>query len=88
MFLQSMLGLKNELAMQQRELTPVYQYFYVVIVMIIGCTPLPKKLACALFPEGRIRTDIAMGICGSVFFALCYLLLLKQSFNPFLYFRF
>lgn len=88
LFLESMIGLRNEVAMQQRELTPVYQYYFVIVAMIIGCTPLPKKMAVMAFPEGKIRTDIAIGICGSVFLILCYILLLKQSYNPFLYFRF
>lgn len=88
LFLESMVGIRNEVAMQQRELTMIYQYFFVVIAMLIGCTPIPKKLALLVLPEGKMRTEVATGICGSVFIILCYLLLLKQSFNPFLYFRF
>lgn len=88
LFLESMAGLRNEVAMKARELTPIYQYFYVIIAMIIGCTPLAKKLAMILFPEGKVRTDIAIGIGSSVFIMLCFVLLLKQTYNPFLYFRF
>lgn len=88
LFLASLLGLRNEVAMKARELTPVYQYFFVVIVMIVGCTPFPKKVAALIFPEEKKRTDIVIGIVGSLFILLCYLLLLKQSYNPFLYFRF
>lgn len=88
LFLGSMIGIRNQVAMQQRELTPVYQYFFVVVAMLVGCTPFTKKLAVAVFPDGKKRTDIAMGICGSAFLLICYLLLLKQSYNPFLYFRF
>lgn len=88
LFLGSMLGLRNEVAMKARELTPVYQYFYVIVAMIIGCTPLPKKLATLFFPEGKVRTDIAVGVSSSVFIMICFVLLLKQTYNPFLYFRF
>lgn len=87
-FLKAMVGIGGDIAMQQRESTPVYQFFYVIIAMLIGCTPLPKKVAMIFFPEGKTRTSIVKGICASAFIILCYTFLLMQSYNPFLYFRF
>lgn len=87
-FLKAMVGIGGDIAMQQRESTPVYQFFYIIIAMLIGCTPLPKKIAMIIFPEGKTRTSIVKGICASAFIILCYTFLLMQSYNPFLYFRF
>lgn len=87
-FLMIMIGVKGEVTMRLRELTPVYQYFFVIIAMAAGATPLPKNIAKRLFPDGSARTEIGRGILTGALILLCYMLLLKQSYNPFLYFRF
>lgn len=64
-------------------------YLIILIVAIIGATPLPKKLAAA--EKGR-RTALAYNIAEPILLMLlltvCTAFLIDGSFNPFLYFRF
>ncbi len=60
---------------------------WILPVYLIGATPYPKQLAERLF-----KTDRAKDLAGSVFvlvvFTVSVLLLIGQTYNPFLYFRF
>ena len=59
-----------------------------IVIAIIGATPLPKKIALAL----RTKAPKVMTIAEPVFIAcmllLCTAYLMDSTFNPFLYFRF
>ena len=84
----AMIGYHTETAMTLREATPFYQYFFIVIAMFLCCTPIFSVIANAIFPKGKVRTDVAKGIFASFVTAGCFFILLMQSYNPFLYFRF
>lgn len=57
------------------------------IVIIIACTPGPKKLFYKLYEKHSI-VHIGAFAGGAVIMVLCIAYLVDSSFNPFLYFRF
>lgn len=65
-------------------------YLIILIVAIIGATPLPKKLAAAA--EKSKHTGLAYNAAEPIVLMLlltvCTAFLIDGSFNPFLYFRF
>ncbi|MFR3323592.1 MAG: MBOAT family O-acyltransferase [Oscillospiraceae bacterium] len=65
-------------------------YLIILIVAIIGATPLPKKLAAAV--EKSKHTGLAYNVAEPIVLMLlltvCTAFLIDGSFNPFLYFRF
>lgn len=65
-------------------------YLIILIVAIIGATPLPKKLAAAV--EKSKHTSLAYNVAEPIVLMLlltvCTAFLIDGSFNPFLYFRF
>lgn len=65
-------------------------YLIILIVAIIGATPLPKKLAAAV--EKSKHTALAYNVAEPIVLMLlltvCTAFLIDGSFNPFLYFRF
>lgn len=54
---------------------------------IIGSTPLPKLAAERLFKEGRAR-EYAASLFIALIYGISLTLLIGQTYNPFLYFRF
>lgn len=87
-FFLACVGLTNNIAMGIRESTPIYQYFFLICVMLPGCTPLPKLIATKIFPEGTTRRVFMGSIFSCALLFVCFCLLLRQSYNPFMYFRF
>ena len=65
-------------------------YLIIIVIAIIGATPLPKKLAAAA--EKNKRTSLVFNIAEPIVLMLlltvCTAFLIDGSFNPFLYFRF
>jgi len=87
-FTRSLLGLNPDaIVMSVRELTSANQVFYLVPFMLIGVTPIPKRIAEKLFKEGSLSNGIKTLVCVLLIVG-CYILTMKQSYNPFLYFRF
>ena len=86
----AMFGAKGFPAVTLEAVYYLKSYIVVLIIAVIGATPLPKKLA-ASFEEGK-RTakvfNIAEPIVLIALLALCTAFLIDGSFNPFLYFRF
>lgn len=65
-------------------------YLVILVLALIGATPLPKKLA-ALAGKGRytrVACHIAEPVACLVLLTVCTAYLIDGSFNPFLYFRF
>ncbi len=65
----------------------LYEKLWLIIVCILACTPLPKKLfnfVCCFKPIGFLLEPLTL-ISG---FAVCFAMLVGQTYNPFLYFRF
>ena len=58
-----------------------------VLVAVLACTPLPKKLFYKFYEKSRgiAYAALALSLCG---FALSVVYLVNSSYNPFLYFRF
>ena len=65
-------------------------YLIILIIAIIGATPLPKKIADAAEKNKRTHTafSIAEPVALMVLLIVCTAFLIDGSFNPFLYFRF
>ena len=65
-------------------------YLIIIVIAIIGATPLPKKLAERA--EKNKRTSLAFNVAEPIVLILlltvCTAFLIDGSFNPFLYFRF
>jgi len=71
----------------------IYQlknYGFVLIIAILGATPIPKK--CALWFSEKKKTGFLFDVAEIVFLSLLMIVstayLADGSFNPFLYFRF
>ena len=65
-------------------------YGIVLLLGIIGATPLPKRLAAAAEKSGRVGPvfRIAEPLVLMLLLVVCTAFLIDGSFNPFLYFRF
>ena len=65
-------------------------YLIILIIAIIGATPLPKKLAehAEKNKHTRVAFNIAEPIVLMLLLTVCTAFLIDGSFNPFLYFRF
>ena len=60
---------------------------WILPVYLIGATPYPKRLAERIFQTERAR-DLAGSVFVLVVFTVSVILLIGQTYNPFLYFRF
>ncbi|MDE7435839.1 MAG: MBOAT family protein [Lachnospiraceae bacterium] len=65
-------------------------YLIILVIAIIGATPLPKKLAAAAEKSKYISVafHIAEPVVLMLLLTVCTAFLIDGSFNPFLYFRF
>ena len=83
-----MFGFGNTVDFSIAERTIICKYFWIIPVMILACTPLMSKIGKKLFKENTVLGNVARSIsfCGLV--AFCFILILNQTYNPFLYFRF
>lgn len=65
-------------------------YLIILLIAIIGATPLPKKLAAVVEKSKRagIIYTVAEPIVLMLLLTVCTAFLIDGSFNPFLYFRF
>lgn len=87
-FLQSLVGLgETAFSFTLQEKSALYNVFWLTPFMVIGATPLPAKLARKVFKDRPIGRGVRL-IWGAGLYLLCFVLVLGQSFNPFMYFRF
>ncbi|MBQ9957046.1 MAG: MBOAT family protein [Ruminococcus sp.] len=65
-------------------------FITILIIAVIGATPLPKKIVTALSSKkhGAVAVNIAEPVVLILLLAVCVSYLVDGSFNPFLYFRF
>ncbi|MDR1065012.1 MAG: MBOAT family protein [Oscillospiraceae bacterium] len=61
-----------------------FSNIFLLAALIIASTPLPAKLAERL----RARVPVLEPVCNALLLALCFTMLVGQTYNPFLYFRF
>ena len=58
---------------------------FLIIICVIACTPLPKKVGLYV-TKGNLR--YAVPAFNAVMLGVSFMLVLAQTFNPFLYFNF
>ena len=89
-YIRAMLGTLDFPAVTFESLYYLKSYSIVLLIAVVGATPLPKRLAAAA--ENGRRTgavfQIAEPIVLMALLAVCTAFLIDGSFNPFLYFRF
>ena len=59
-----------------------------LVVMAIGCTSLPKKIAARITKKDGIWTAVCMSVYVAAILLLSIAYLVNGTYNPFLYFRF
>lgn len=82
----SLLGLGGGKLIDLSGTTWLLSNLWIFPVYLIGATPYPKKLAERVFSEEK--ADIAGAIFVLAVFTISVILLVGQTYNPFLYFRF
>ncbi|MGN0375427.1 MAG: MBOAT family O-acyltransferase [Butyrivibrio sp.] len=83
-----MFGFGNVVNITIAERTIICQYFWIIPLMILACTPLVSMLGRKIFKENTVVGNITRSIAFCVLLVLCFMLILNQTYNPFLYFRF
>lgn len=76
---------------QANNLVASYQFMshiWLILLMVICSTPLVKILAKKIRDRYEKLYAVLLPISVLVIFMVCFALLVKQSYNPFLYFRF
>jgi alginate O-acetyltransferase complex protein AlgI len=87
-FFQSLFNIGDvPLGLSLWEKSAINSVFLLIPVMAVGCTRLPSNMGNGLFEQGR-RRRAARLVWSSGLLLLSFLLILGQSYNPFLYFRF
>lgn len=87
-FTEKFLGLDGNISFSLGELSSVFSYLMIIPFMVIGATPIPAKLCKKLFKVETTAYDIARSLLTLVLIAGCFILVLNQSYNPFIYFKF
>ena len=86
----AMFGAEKLPAISQETLYYLRSFGMIILIGIIGSTPLPKKIVSSLGNNEKLKVIVSIGepvvIIGLL--ALCTAFLIDGSFNPFLYFRF
>ena len=89
-YISAMFGGQNLPLVTFESLYYLRSYLIILVIAIIGATPLPKKLALAA--EKNRHTSVAVNIAEPIvllaLLTVCTAFLIDGSFNPFLYFRF
>jgi alginate O-acetyltransferase complex protein AlgI len=84
----SLLGLGNaSVTMSLRELTVVNEIFFLIPVLALAATPFPAKLCNKLF-AGKGCEPWIKTLWAALLLVASFVMILNQSYNPFLYFRF
>ncbi|RRD96126.1 MBOAT family protein [Clostridiales bacterium COT073_COT-073] len=83
----SLLGLDGNRWIDLNGQTWFLSNLWILPIYIIGSTPYPKLVAGRLFATEKAR-DIAGSLFVLAIFAISLVLLVGQTYNPFLYFRF
>ncbi len=86
-FLGIMFGLTNHQLANQEVITAIYNNCIFLALAIIGCTPVRAKLQSLENPWGFYLAVGKPVVCFALLI-VCSVLLVGNSYNPFLYFRF
>ena len=89
-YLKSMFGLNGLAFVNQQTMYLLVNYALILIILILACTELPKKVAIRLFGNHGEKTVTAwvQGVFIVTVFIISVAYLVDASYNPFLYFRF
>ena len=87
-YIKAMLGMTETGVISGESLYLLASNVILLVIMVIGCTSLPKRLAA----KWAKKDGIAISLCMSAYVAVILLLsiayLVNGTYNPFLYFRF
>ena len=84
-FLGIMFGLGNHQLVSEDDITTIYNNFIFLVLASIGCTPVLSFLPRI---NNRFCWAVAKPLVGLLLLMVCTVLLVGNSYNPFLYFRF
>jgi alginate O-acetyltransferase complex protein AlgI len=88
LFTKKLFGLNNNLALSLSELSNISSYLKIIPIMIIGVTPIPATICRGLFRPETTVGEIVRTLWTIVLIGGCFVLVLGQSYSPFLYFKF
>lgn len=88
LFTKKLFGLNNNLSLSLSELSNISSYLKIIPVMIIGVTPIPATICRGLFRPETTVGEIVRTLWTIVLIGGCFVLVLGQSYSPFLYFKF
>ena len=89
LFTKKLFGLNGNLSLSLSETSVIYNYLKIIPLMVIGATPIPAKIGKIVFSPNKtafgdfIRLLWTIALIGGSF-----VLILGQSYSPFLYFKF
>lgn len=88
LFTKKLVGLSGSLTLSLSELSNITNYLNLIPIMIIAMTPIPAKIGRALFKPETAVGDMVRIVWTIVLIGGCFILILGQSYSPFLYFKF
>ena len=86
-YLKTMFALSGEMFADGQTLYYLSNFAVILAVCVIACTSVPKKMCTKLF-QGKKIESLSFNAFQIAVFVLSVMLLVSQSYNPFLYFRF
>ncbi len=91
-YLKAMFGLNHAGILDNGSIYYLYTNIILLIVLIIGCTDIPKKcfnrISTVILAKQQVLQTILQCVFIIVIFTVCTAYLVDSSYNPFLYFRF
>lgn len=87
-YMKAMLGMAGAEVVNKESLYLLVSNALLMVIMTIGCTPLPKYLAEKVTKRDGIGTSLCMSVYVAIILLLSIAYLVNGTYNPFLYFRF
>lgn len=87
-YLKAMVGMSGAGIISRESVYLLVSNAILLVVMVIGCTSLPKKLAARITKKDGIWTTVCMSVYVAAILLLSIAYLVNGTYNPFLYFRF
>lgn len=84
----TLFGIGSNITMSLVERTIVYKYVWSIPFMVLACTPLPANICSRIFKQDTFIGNVSRSIMFCGLYILCFVLIINQTYNPFLYFRF
>ena len=83
-----LIGVDNPINLSVGEKTIIYKYLLSIPIMVVACTPLSSIICNKVFKQDTVVGNLTRTLAFCVLYILCFMLVLNQTYNPFLYFRF